>query len=111
MDVSGVNFSNLAPLMIIWQVRHHLLQNSRGILYADHVQYTLFALIFCGEMSQMFLKFLWLKKFYHLFFFNSFSKFSRVSPLLQGTMDNFLYSTLHSRLECNVECNKLSIVP
>ena len=34
-------------------------------------------------------------KTHHLFFFNSFSKFSRVSPLLQGAMDNFLYFTLH----------------
>ena len=31
----------------------------------------------------------------YLFFFNSFSKFSRVSPLLQGKMDNFLHFTLH----------------
>ena len=61
-------------------------------------------------------------------FFNSFSKFSRVSPLLQGTTDNYLHSTLHSNtiwlpnvgsqtlgshivFECNVECKKLSTVP
>ena len=32
----------------------------------------------------------------HLFnLFNSFSKISMVSPLLQGTMDNFLHCTLH----------------
>ena len=35
----------------------------------------------------------------HLFnLFNSFSKISMVSPLLQGTMDNFLHCTLHSNI-------------
>ena len=32
----------------------------------------------------------------------SFSKFSRVSPLLQGTMDNFLYFTLYFHINWNV---------
>ena len=51
-------------------------------------------------------------KLKYLFFFNSFSKFLRVSPLLKGKMDNFLHSTLYSNsteLECNVEYKKLSI--
>ena len=33
--------------------------------------------------------------FKNLFFLYSFSKFSRVSPLLQGKMDNFLQFKLH----------------